>query len=189
MKKSILGIVAIVVMMAVVMAGCPSPTTDEDPVFNGVLYEDGFTPLLTEPLYWNGDNGFAVDGDTNTKYSGSTSFKVDWSQATAWNAVGVSRGSGQTPSGTLNLTAFDALTFYAKAEAETTIEKFGFAAGSEYEIFLKDPDNHNSVGEVCPALAGCGKTLPALRTCFMHLAAQTAVLFTLMRLNSKNLEQ
>ena len=144
MKKMTFGSIALsvgaVVLALMMISACTSPTTGDngETTFTGVLYEDGFSSLLTEPQYWKGDNGFAVDGDTNIKYSGSTSFKVDWSQATDWNAVAVSRGSGQTPSGTLNLTAFDALTFYAKAEAETTIEKFGFAAGSEYEIFLKD---------------------------------------------------
>ncbi len=142
--------IAIAIVGVLLFAGCPSTTDDEGGgtvQFSGILYEDGFTSSVTEPLYWNGDNGFTVAGDTTDPHGGTTSFKVDWSSATGWNAVAVNVGSGQTPEGTVDLSGFNVLSFWAKAEtASTEIDKFGFGAddeaintiGKKYEVWLEN---------------------------------------------------
>ncbi len=153
MKTNKIGSYAFIAMAIVgvlLIAGCPTSGDDGGGgavEFSGVLYEDGFTSSVTEPLYWNGKNGFTVKADTTEKKTGTTSFKVDWSAATDWNAVAVNVGSGQAAAGTVDLSGFDALTFWAKASAANAeIDKFGFGAdddkinsiGTRYEVWLEN---------------------------------------------------
>ncbi len=153
MKTNKIGSYAFIAMAIVgtlLIAGCPTSGDDGGGgavEFSGVLYEDGFTSSVTVPLYWNGDNGFTVDADTTEKKTGTTSFKVDWSAAEDWNGVAVNVGSGQAAAGTVDLSGFDALTFWAKASAANAeIDKFGFGAddekinsiGNRYEVWLEN---------------------------------------------------
>ncbi len=158
MKKSVLGIVAIVVMMAVVMAGCPNPTTDDDPVFSGVLYEDGFSPKLADPKYWNvdetattdeeGARGFVTGAEKTIVKNGTESFKVDWSAATDWMGLALNVGSGPTISGTVNLSGFTALTFWAKADGtDAEINGFGFGA-DDSKLFTNGEKYKTSIENV-----------------------------------------
>ena len=157
MKKLFLGIAAIVVMMAIVVTGCPNPTTDDEPDFSGVLYEDGFSPKLADPQYWNVDEsimtdeerarGFVTGPDTTVFKNGTESFKVDWSQATDWMGLALHVGSGTTISGTVDLSGYTALTFWAKADgSDAEIDEFGFGAdddkmftnGEKYKTSIKN---------------------------------------------------
>ncbi len=152
--------IAIAIVGVLLFAGCPSTTENEGGgtvQFSGVLYEDGFTSGVTDPQYWNVDEskttdeerarGFVTGPDTTVFKNGTESFKVDWSQATDWMGLALHVGSGTTISGTVDLSGYTALTFWAKADgSDAEIDEFGFGAdddkmftnGEKYKTSIKN---------------------------------------------------
>ena len=132
------------IALPLVLTGCPGASPggngdDKELAFSGVLYEDGFTAKLADPQYWNvdetaatdeeGARGFVTGAEKTIVKNGTESFKVDWSAATDWMGLSINVGSGATVSGTVDLSEFTALTFWAKADgSDAEIDEFGFGA-------------------------------------------------------------
>ncbi|MCG8451724.1 MAG: Ig-like domain-containing protein [Spirochaetales bacterium] len=114
-----------------------SPGSGGDPGTGGstnelVLYEDAPASLLSSPTFWNGNNGFTASNSASNPYAGTMSLNLDWSSVSDWNGAAYDVAA----SGTQDLSDYTALTFYARAAANTTIDRLGFGAGSSFETFL-----------------------------------------------------
>lgn len=134
MKKKYFGIglTAVIIVLSLIIAGCPSVDDGGggSGVFDGLLYGEGLSSFLNDPLFWNGDNGFKIGDDTASPHDGAKALKVDWSSVPDWNGLAFPAKEAQ------NLSSYNALTFYAKGGV--TIDKIGFAAGSEFEAYLEN---------------------------------------------------
>jgi hypothetical protein len=136
MKKVVFSALAVLLALAVMSCDIvgTGPLTPGAPAgFDGVIYSDGLTSSVIAPLYWNGDNGFDIGDYSTDTQSGSSAFYVDWSAVADWNGLALNVAD----TALVDLSGYDALTFYAKTESgDQTFDKFGIAAGSAEEIFL-----------------------------------------------------
>ncbi len=142
----------LVLMLVIFLAGCPIVEPDPDgdgdgdptPTFNGTVFDDGFTAVAKESVdFWNGDNGFTIGDEFSEYKEGNSSLFIDWTNVKAtegegdgyaWNGMAVVA----KPAMEQDLSAYNALTLWARAAGDSTvnIDKFGFAAGTDYELSL-----------------------------------------------------
>lgn len=144
MKKSLI-FISILVAVVIMITGCPGPQSPgSDPiVFTGIIYEDGLSAVIESNLpHFNGANGFDtvdVDDPTNTEDGSNLAFNIDWTGIVAGADGWIWNGTAfvTTNSGGEDLSSYDALTFWAKIDPDTTVvNNIGFANGSDYEVYL-----------------------------------------------------
>ena len=148
MKKVLFSALAILLALAVMscdIVGTVAPTTPGGPApydfSTGVVFAGSTIPIFAyDSLYMNGDNGFSVAFDDITYSRDSrNSIKVDWSAASGWNGIALTVDTSAFQE--IDLSGFDALSFWAKSEAATdTVDKIGFMNGSDNETYRANVD-------------------------------------------------